>query len=584
MAKREEGRKKFIITVLLCNLFSSLTVVFFSPMEVVLAGQKEFYFPFLNAALYEGLAALALAGVLTLIMTFLPRKAGLVLAALSLAGGIAAYIQGLFLNTKMVALTGEHMSLTGGEKAVNLLIWAAVILAVTVCVLVFSRKRKNTVLSAMCFAAGALIAMQTVAMVTTIATDGLDEKGETLFLTSEGEFELSTGNNVVEIILDTTDGTVVRQMLARYPELYDTLGGWVYYPNVTSKHSRTYPSLDYMLTGEICHYDLPVAEFVDNAFTKSPFLPGLKATGADMRFYSSMMDILRPKFAPYADNALLYDYSQLGILDPAGVVRNLLHVALYKSMPYALKDFFSYDIGIINISSFKEYKRRENPFMELDHLFYRDLKAAGGFTTTDRYDKAFRLYHFWGNHSGYLWDEHLEATDRDVDLPDALRGSFVIVENLISEMKRLGVYDQATIIVTADHGLSNLGGETLEISQTYCPLLMVKYPGQNDAEPMTENDSPVAHDDFFATLEDALGAERTGLGSGKALKEFSPEDERERIFYYTALYDSRDGEVVEREYSITGNAEQIENWHLTGNWWEILYSRHTISKKRFMGE
>lgn len=572
------GRKQFAVTAFLFNLFSSLTMAFFSPMEVVLINQHEFYFSFPNAALFQGIAALAAAGLLTLVMVLLPRKAGTVLAGLSLGGGIAAYIQAFFLNGKMVALTGETMAVSAAEKAVNLLIWLAVI-AGTVLLLRGLRKPVVTVLR--CVAA-ALIAMQCVAMVSTIAAKGVDEKGEALFLTSEGEFELSSGNNVIEFVLDTTDGTVVREMLEEYPEMYDRLAGWVYYPNVTSKNSRTYPSLTYMLSGKECFYNCPAEEYVREAFEESPFIPGLKAAGTDICLYTPDTDILGRQVADYARNSLRYDYSRLDSLNPVRLVMNLMHVALYKSMPYALKDVFAYDMSIINISSFRDYERRARPFRDADSMFYQDFLNAGGLKSSDGYEKAFRFYHLWGNHPGFVWDENLEESTT-ADRTQALRGSFRIIEKLIEEMKRLGIYDRATIIVTADHGLSNLGYEKLEISQTFCPLLMVKYPGQTE-QPLQINGAPVAHDDLFATIEDALGAERSGCGSGKALKDFSPGEERERLYYYTAFHNNKEGEIVLREYRVTGDAEKLENWHLTGRWWDVLYSRHKVAAERFKGE
>ena len=576
MAGENGNRKQFALTALLINLFSCLTVVFFSPMEVVLINQHEFYFSFLNAALFQLITALAAAGLATLVMAVLPGKAGRLLAGLSLGGGIAAYIQAMFLNGGMVAMTGESMDVSGTAKAVNLAIWAALMIAA---MLLLWRQRKPVVTAIRCVAA-ALIVMQGAAMAGSIASDGLAKKGDALFLTAESEFEFSSENNVIEIVLDTTDGTVVREMLERYPEMYDSLAGWVYYPNATSKNSRTYPSLTYMLTGKECFYDRPAEEYVRDAFEESTFLPGLKEAGTDICLYTQDTDVIGNSAAAYTRNSMLYDYSQLSSLDPVQLVKNLLHVGLYKSMPYALKNRFGYNMAIINISSFREYEKRSNRFREEDAMFYRDFQGAGGLSVSGDYTKAYRMYHLFGNHPGYMWNQNMEITT-GADQPDALRGSFRIVEMMKDEMKRLGIYDKATIIVTADHGLSNLGGTTLEIQQTYCPLLMVKYPNQNDAEPMRINGAPVAHDDLFATIEDALGAKRSGCGSGKTLRDFSPGDQRERIYYYTAFYDNKEGEIVLREYSITGDAEDIQNWHLTGRWWDVLYSRHKVARRRF---
>lgn len=569
-------RKRFAVTALIINLFTSLTIVFFSPMEVVLMNQHEFYFSFLNAALFQMLAALAAAGIATAVTALLPRKIGRVLAGLSLGCGLAAYIQALFLNGGMVALDGKNMDVSGSTKVFNLVIWAVIIIGAVALLLI----NKKSVITGVRCAAAALIVMQGAAMIGTAAGNGLAEKGEMLYLTSESQFELSEGNNVIEIILDTTDGTVVREMLAKYPEVYERLAGWIYYPNATSKNSRTFPSVPYMLTGKQYFYDYPAEEYVESAFLESQFLPGMKEAGTDICLYSPDTNYIGTSVTDYVRNAMKYDYGRLDSVAPGQLIKNLMHVGLYKSMPYALKNKFSYKMGIINISSFRDYEKRIHPFRDPDVLFYQDMLDAGGLKTSSDYAQAFRLYHLNGIHPGYAWDQDLNINFTS-EKPDALRGSFRVIEKYIDEMKRLGIYDGATIIVTADHGYSNLEGEKLEVQHPYCPLLMVKYPQQDETKPMTINEAPVAHEDLFATIEEALGAQKTGYGSGKALREYAPGEARERLYYYTAYYDHHDGEIVLREYRITGDAEDMRNWELTGRWWDIKYSLFRISDKRF---
>ena len=109
-------------------------------------------------------------------------------------------------------------------------------------------------------------------------------------------------------------------------------------------------------------------------------------------------------------------------------------------------------------------------------------------------------------------------------------------------------------------------------------------PESGGGKPLEENSAPVCHDDLFATVEAALGAGISGTGSGKTLKDFAEGGDRTRIFYYTALYSDGDGEVALREYAIRGDANRLENWRPTGNWWNIDYSVNRVSPKRFTGE
>ena len=59
-----------------------------------------------------------------------------------------------------------------------------------------------------------------------------------------------------------------------------------------------------------------------------------------------------------------------------------------------------------------------------------------------------------------------------------LKGARILVEELIRQMKELGIYEKATIIVTADHGLSghSEAGEPLVLKAPACVLMMVKTP------------------------------------------------------------------------------------------------------------
>ena len=130
-------RKKPFLTILLCNLFASLTVLFFSPMEVILANAGEFFFPFANVWWFQLLVALAAALLLTGLFCLLPSRAGLVASALSLGFGLAAYVQVLFMNGHMVSLTGERFDITSAGIRNNLIIWIVILLLVTLLVFLF---------------------------------------------------------------------------------------------------------------------------------------------------------------------------------------------------------------------------------------------------------------------------------------------------------------------------------------------------------------------------------------------------------------------------------------------------------------
>ena len=587
-AVKTKPRRSFW-TLLLCNLFLTLTVTFFSPMEVILANLQEFFFPFRNVWWFVLLIALGEALVLTLVMFILPATAGRIAAGISLGLGLAAYVQAMFLNGSMVSLTGERMKLTDSQVVVNLVIWGLIIVGVLLAVILGGlRHRKNTEI-AMRWVAGALTLMQTVAFVSTVMTTDISDQGMDHYLSTDGEFEMSADTNVIEFVFDTVDGTFVHEMLDQFPDVYEVLSGWVYYPNATSRYSRTYPSVPYMLTGSSCWFDVPWDQYVDQAFSESVYLKRLHESGADVRVFAMDAHLVSDNAEQYIANSSSYRYSQFENLNLQKLAENIRKIGMYKSLPYQFKNRFTYSTVRINMSSFVKPELFSRDFSYMDPEFYEEVTRTDPLTKTDRYSRAFRFYHLFGTHPGVDWDENMnyvyleEMPDGEAPRGAALRGSFKILEAYISQMKELGIYDRATIIVTTDHGIAGRGGpeETLDKQSPACPLLMVKYPGSDLTKPLQVSEAPVSHTDIFATVEKALSVPVSGTGSGQSLDEFEENQDRERYYYHSALWSDESGEIALREYLIDGNAEDLANWHLTGRWWDIVYSMNAVSPEAF---
>ena len=581
-------RKKPSLAIFFCNLFLLLTTLFFSPLEVVARNAGEFFFPLSNVWWPQLLVCLAGALLLTLLMLLLPARAGLTVAAAMLGLGLAAYVQILFLNGLIPSMTGKAIDISSSEKILNLVLWIVITLLAVVLVFLFSKKfRKNTEL-ALCAVAGALIVMQLAGFVSSALT--MDTKTtkdrQNHVLSARGQFDLGSESNVVVFVMDTADGAWAREMLDRWPDLKDTLSGWTWYPNATSRYNRTYPALTYMLTGQTCHFDRPVPTYVDEAFTNgAAFLKNLSDAGVDTRILTPDPDLVSDQADPYIANAVNYDYADFGNLYLPRLEKVLLRIAVYKSAPYLFKNYGLYDMNYVNTASFKIHNDPETKYGNYDYEFYAKLKS-NGLTVSDTNKKAFRFYHTAGTHIGVFWGEDLVPDPNRVgtgDYPAALRGCFKNVEEYIARLKDLGLYDQTTIIVTADHG-SNFGvpyGQPLERTTTATPIMMVKYAGSDLTQPLQENKAPVSQDELFSTVEQALSAAPSGLGSGKTFKDFTEGEARDRFYDFIAYHDHLAGEIAVREYLIDGDAEDIANYHLTGNWWDVLYSVQPISPDPF---
>lgn len=581
-------RKKPFLTIFLCVLLPALTVLFFSPLEVVALNAGEFFFPLANVWWFQLLVCLAGSLLLALLLSLLPARAGLTAAAAALGLGVAAYVQILFLNSLVPSLTGQAINLSSGGKVVNLLIWIAITLLAVLLVFLFSKKFRKTAELAMRAVAAALIVMQLVGFLSSALTMDTEvtEDRQNHVLSARGQFDLGSDANVVVFVIDTADGAWAREMLDRWPDLKDTLSGWTWYPNATSRYNRTYPSLTYMLTGQTCHFDKPVPVYVNEAFTNgAAFLKNLADAGVDTRILTPDPDLVSDLADPYIANAVNYDYADFGNLYLPRLEKVLLRIGIYKSAPYLFKNYGLYDMNYVNTASFKIHNDPETKYGNYDYEFYAKLRS-NGLTVSDTAAKAFRFYHTAGTHIGVFWGEDLVPDPNRTgteDYPAALRGCFRNVEEYIARLKDLGLYDSATIIVTADHG-SNFGvpyGQPLERTTSATPVMMVKYAHSDLTRPLQEDKAPVSQDELFATVEQALSAAPSGLGSGKTFKDFTEGEARDRFYDFIAYHNHLAGEIAVREYLIDGDAEDIANYHLTGNWWDVLYSVQPISDEPF---
>ena len=586
MKTGQNGRP--VLTILMCNLFLSLTVVFFSPLEVLMANAGEFFPPFGNVWWIQLLSALAAALILAGFMLLLPGRAGLISAGISFSLGLAAYIQILFLNGDMVALTGDKMSILQSQTVLNLCLWVAVVAGTVFAAAFFGQKHRKGTETVLRAVSAALILMQLAGFASSLLTRDLAPKHPEHTLTTEGEFELSREQNAVVYVLDTADGVFVREMLDRYPELYESLSGWIWYPNATSRFSRTYPALPYMLTGNDCNMGMPVSNTLNQVYEDSLFLKNMNGEGCDCRVFTWSPELVSDKADPWIANSSAYQFGSFSNLNLPGLETSLLKVALYKCLPYCLKDAFSYTMQELNTASFNSLNDPDSYFAYLDPDFMYDLEDEP-LTVSDSYRKAFRFYHFFGTHPGADWDENLEPLSdeegeepADVDYPAALRGCFRNVEEFIRQMKKLGVYEDATIIITADHGLSgDVGpGEPLGLQQPACPVMMVKYPRSDLSKPLQVDRAPVSQDEIFTTVEKGLGIPVTGTGSGKSFNDYSEGDSRERIHFHTAIRHPENSDIALMEYLINGDAEDFSSWHYTGRWRDVEYSLNRVSPEK----
>ena len=148
------------------------------------------------------------------------------------------------------------------------------------------------------------------------------------------------------------------------------------------------------------------------------------------------------------------------------------------------------------------------------------------------------------------------ASGTETTVTEQTIGSFTNLIGIFSRMKELGIYDDATIIITGDHGAA---------MNDYKPLIkatrigLFYKPSGASGTPLQYSKAPVSVKNIPATLAKAIGAEYSSFGT--PLDEVSEDADITRI-YYKSVCDENYVETQVCVYEVTGDAADFENWVL----------------------
>ena len=278
-----------VLPVLFVNLFVFLTAAFFLPLEIYLGNYSEFTFAFENVWRIMLAFSLLSALILSVVESLLPEIVRSCILRLSIAAGICIYVQSMFMNGHLQELTGENVLFPQKTVLLNALVWLVIFGTVFVLLIfadkIVGREKENELIMLLSVA---MIIIQLSGFISSSVRVQQEKASKNLYLSTEGEFNLYSGKNVVYFILDTCDKEYVDAALKEDPALFDAFTGFVSYTNAVAAYSRTYPALPYLLTHEKCYFDIPYREYIRNAFEKSDYLDLIKAAGADIRLYTSL--------------------------------------------------------------------------------------------------------------------------------------------------------------------------------------------------------------------------------------------------------------------------------------------------------
>lgn len=538
---------KLVLFPLLAWTISTLIYI---PIELYTANPGDFQFDFSHYVfvLAVGMLMIVLCSVVTSFL-LLSKKQAKFLYSILFSVVFMGYVQGMFLNKNMGVLTGDSQVWETKAVVINGIIWLVVILA-----LVFILMKNDKVTTIITVVSIYLCMVQMVAVVFLIFTGNTNSNAKFKAFTDKGSLEISQGNNVIVLLLDRFDVEFLENAMNINSEIGEELKDFTYYPNATCEFSRTSNAIPYLLTGTSRPRNMSELEYTEYAYSESDFLRQIQNAGYKIGLYTNE-DLVPEKYRGVAENNDDDIKKQCGFFS---TIFTMMECSKYRMAPLCFKDYYYYYTSVI--SDLIDNKEIWN--IDDDYPFYEKLMKKGLSISEDTDSKGkFYFYHMFGTHGPTNLSEDMRPVESgSVSMEEQTQASMNIVLEYLKQLKEIGRYEDATIIITADHGVqldAQYYKENNVVDRTTNPVILIKESKENH-DKMVVNEKPVSQSSFIPTVLEALDISYNG--SDKVFDDVIEEDNSERT------YESVWGDEIDI-FAIKGDARIKENW-------KLIYSNH----------
>lgn len=569
--------KERLVYGLIAAFFFTFTIYFTAPLEIVAGASEDLVYSMGDVWWTLLLPDFLIIAGITLVLTLLRGRAFNVGLVLVFAVGLCAYVQALFLNGGLPAANGDTIVWADymPMQVISSVVWVAIIAVAIVYGVLYCRRMQGIVaIVAVC-----LVIVQGVGLISLAFTPAASGKSEAsdakVVMTEDQMYTVNPNHNVIVFILDTYDTAYLKRILKDYnPDLLEGFDGFTNYENATSAMIPTRFAIPEMLTGQMPGFDEEYATYASERYERSDFLQDIHDANYSIGLYTDSMRIsaLSPEEQRSITSKTVNMHSLPdSMMDYWGCVYSLFQMGQYRDVLWPFKWAFWYYTDQINraiVQSDEATAPDETIYVMDDVRYYNRLSEFGLSLEDGDYDGAFRFIHLLGSHYPFSYDEEANYIgDDESDVFRQSQGALHIMKTYIAQLKELGVYENTTIIITADHGYWTITLDPIE--ETSTPIMFVK-PEQSaelDALPMVTDEKPVSHLDLQATILDAMGldyseySEREEWAGYSMLGYIDPD----RVRYYLTTDSMEDLTAVQfREYEIDGNALDWSNWRETG--------------------
>lgn len=526
------------------------------PIEFFLINNAEFGFVLGDFAWkYIVVSVGAVLGISAL-LAFCKGKVCDCLACAVFGIDLCMYIQLNFMNGSLGLLDGTEKTVDMKRNWINLIIWIVLFILPFVAFRFFKKYRDRIVV----FICSALTVMQITSLVWLIVVSPEDAFVSSLsqyLLLGDNQFTVSADKNIIILVIDTYSNSYVDEFFETYPEVAEVVKDFTYYNNADCHYEGSVLSLNYLVSGTEWDMSVPIDEWcttaLDNEKTDS--------------FYSRLHDqnyILNLYTGEFGNLSNVAKQSAMGKIsnlekveadykiDGNVMFELFVNASAYRYAPMIFKEGLEFTADQYSSACRVLIGGDAHSNVYLNNVgFYQKLMEKG--LSTDNSGNYYIIQHLQGLHGPYRLNEQCKTVG-EATLLQTERGCWQYIEEYLDQLKRLGVYEEATIVITADHGEhhSYYGAQL---------VFFIKSPGESHSE-YVETNAPISFTDMMPTVLYLTGAEYSDFG--KTIFEYGEDEQRERTLY-VRMYDEALPKVPKRNSSVDSILNCFYKYVYTGD-------------------
>lgn len=511
-------------------------VTFFGITETFFANRGEWVFTFKDIV-FPGLLIFFGTGILFSVLAAALKGRVYERVVIVIGSAFAGlYIQNAFLNT-VKFINGEKTITPVGILILNIAIWG--ILLCVPLILYSKFKKKTTVFYVALAVSAILFGIQIAPLPFLFKPDPNAETQEAngvkkeLRLSGEEQFVLSDEENVIVLIMDAFWNGYMDEYLENHPEAYEKLADFTYYDNMSTMAMNTSTSMPYLLTASDIDFSVDLRESNRQAWTgenATAFYDTLHEKGYTINLYTD-----GDNYCGDADNMVgkidnVQETEFTVQTNSFKTYAKMLKLSLYKYVPFAFKEFVTV-AGSEEINNCSEFyyngvkEENSDDWTEVTKTAY----AFGIASTNFDYQREMneRLEYTSGKRAvfahimGMHGPHYGSSVDEEVTQQQEEEICMNLLYSCIEKLKEQGVYENTSIIVTADHGYFDL--------YKSAPMMLVKGMGSTGEKLAISSAPGVVQMDLLPTILDLIGENPEMISGGKSILRLEDGEQRLRI-------------------------------------------------------